>query len=238
MYILYIHITHVWYITRLQHALVLLVLSAYIIYMHIYIYMHIHTSVDLPMPPGPHSTHLFVVASLLSNQSRMHFSSLDWRWNPYGALTLNTRIAPTLSLSPRAVGALITRGWWLPRTPSCLLSCTAADGKLPGTPSQRHSACGWRAQLQRCTCSWPWFRLLMEPFVASIPAHPRRQPWSTPFWCALLREWMPEVQVSTSHRNCLHEHLEPETESHDGNQRDNVVYWKTKRKIKDDLQCN
>ena len=91
------------HITRLEHVVVLLALHAHKI--HAYTYMHTHTSVDLPMPPGPQSTHLFVVASLLSNQSRMPFSSLDRRWKPFGALTLNTRIATTLSLSPRAAGA-------------------------------------------------------------------------------------------------------------------------------------
>ena len=75
------------------------------IHAYTYTYMQIHTSVDLPMPPGPHSTHLLVVALPLSNQSRMPFSSLDRRWNPFGALILNTRIASTLSPSSRATGA-------------------------------------------------------------------------------------------------------------------------------------
>ena len=65
------------YITGMEHAVVLLALYAYKIHAHTY--MHTHTSVDLPMPPGPQSTHLFVVASPLSNQSRIPFSSLDRR---------------------------------------------------------------------------------------------------------------------------------------------------------------
>jgi len=106
------------HITRLEHAVVLLALHAHKI--HAYTYMHTHTSVDLPMPPGPQSTHLFVVASLLSNQSRMPFSSLDRRWKPFGALTLNTRIATTLSPSPRAAGAwsALMRGLRLSGTPA------------------------------------------------------------------------------------------------------------------------
>ena len=89
-------------------------IQVYTIFLYMYTHTHnVYTSVDLPMPPGPHSTHLLVVASPLSNQSRMPFSSLDRRWNPFGSLTLNTRIATTLSLPARAVGArgvLITRG--------------------------------------------------------------------------------------------------------------------------------
>ena len=60
-----------------------------------------------------HSTHLLVVASPFSNQSCMPSFSLDRHWSPLGALPFNTRIVPTLSLSPIAVGAggaLITRG--------------------------------------------------------------------------------------------------------------------------------
>ena len=58
--------------------------------------MHIvYTSVDLPMPQGPHSTHLLVVASPLSNQSRMPLSSVDRRWKPFGAHTLYRSIRCT-----------------------------------------------------------------------------------------------------------------------------------------------
>ena len=58
------------------------------------------TSVDLPMPPGPHITHLLVVGPPSSNQSRMPLSSRDLRWNPTGALTLYTSISPPPSPSP------------------------------------------------------------------------------------------------------------------------------------------
>ena len=96
-----------------RHCAVALLVLVYVCMHNILVSVYTHnmyTSVDLPMPPGPQSTHLLVVSSPLSNQSRIPFSSLDRRWNPFGALTLNTRIAPTLPLSPRAVGALITCG--------------------------------------------------------------------------------------------------------------------------------
>jgi len=141
-----------------HHAVALLVL-VYTCTHNIVSYVfthHVYTSVDLPMPPGPHSTHLFVVVSPLSNQSRMPFSSLDRRWNPFGALTLNTRIAPTRPLTPRAVGArgaLTTQGLRVQSTPSCSLVRTAAGGKLQGTPSQRHNAGGKRAKSYCCCCT-------------------------------------------------------------------------------------
>ena len=69
----------------------------------IYIYTHtIYTSVDLPIPPGPHSTHLLVVTSLLSNQSRMPLSSVDRRWKPFGAQTLYTSISCLSPPPPRS----------------------------------------------------------------------------------------------------------------------------------------
>ena len=86
--------------------------------------MYIHTSVDLPIPPGPHSTNLLAVASPLSNQSRMLFSSLDRRWNPLGTLILNTHIVSILSMSPRAVGAwrALIWGWRLSSKSSFFLA--------------------------------------------------------------------------------------------------------------------
>ena len=68
--------------------------------------MYIHTSVDLPIPQGPHSINLLVVASPLSNQSHMLFSSLDRRCNPLGTLT--HRVNPVhVPQSGRAWRALI-----------------------------------------------------------------------------------------------------------------------------------
>ena len=118
-----------------------------------------HTSVDLPMPPGPQSTHLFVMGSPLSNQSRMPFSSLDRRWNPFGALTLNTCIATTWSPSPRAAGAwrALMRGLRLSGTPAArvlnpLLEARAASH----TVSHVHTACSWLERSRSRTCSRPF----------------------------------------------------------------------------------
>jgi len=145
------------YITGLEHAVVLLALYAYKI--HAYTYMHMHTSVDLPMPPGPQSTHLFVMGSPLSNQSRMPFSSLDRRWNPFGALTLNTCIATTWSPSPRAAGAwrALMRGLRLSGTPAARVLNSLLEARAAShTVSHAYTACSWLERSHRRTCSRPF----------------------------------------------------------------------------------